>query len=80
MINDIVTVYKYRTQEKGYKNDEEDVVQRRIPTQQAAQALQNLRLYDEQQDDGDSELISRLGRHEGSSGNGQSKGSSNLHQ
>ena len=40
------------------------MVQRRIPTKEAVQALPTLRLYEEQQDDGDSGLISRLGRHE----------------
>ena len=62
MINDIVTAYN--TQEKAYETDEEDVVQRRIPTKEAVQALQPLRLYGKQQDGGDSGLISRLGRHE----------------
>ena len=62
VINDIVTAYN--TQEKAYETDEEDVVQRRIPTKEAVQALPTLRLYEEQQDDGDSGLISRLGWHE----------------
>lgn len=61
-LDDIVTAYS--TQERAYKTDEEDVSQRRILTKEAIQALQMLRLHEEQQDDGDSGLISRLGRHE----------------
>ena len=62
IINGIIAGYS--TEEKAYETDEEDVLQRRIPPKEAIAALQILRLYEEQQDEGDSRFISGLGRHE----------------
>ena len=62
VVDDIVAAYS--TEERAYETDEEDVPQRRILAKEAIEALQTLRLYEEQQDDGDSRFISGLGRHE----------------
>ena len=62
IIDDIVTAYS--TQERDYETVEEDVLQPRILKKEAIEALQKVRLYEEQQDDDDSGFISRLGRQE----------------
>ena len=41
--------------------DKDNVLQSRVLENEAVEALQTLRLYEEQRDGGDSEFISRLG-------------------
>ena len=62
LIDDIVN--SYSREERAYETNEEDVIMPRIRHNEAILALQTLRLYEEQQDEGDSELISRINRHE----------------
>ena len=50
--------------ERAYETDEEDVLQRRILTRDLLRPYKRYVCVEEQQDDGDSEFIARLGRHE----------------
>ena len=62
LIDDIVN--SYSREERAYETNEEDVIMLRIRQNEAILALQTLRLYEEQQDEGNSVLISRINRHE----------------
>ena len=46
-----------------YESDEEDVIVPKIGTKEALEALQTLQLHEEQQDSGDSKLLSSLNLH-----------------
>ena len=61
-INSITKVYD--RQERVEETDEEVEEIPKIQTPEALKALQYLRLYEEQQEDGDSEVIKRLSRYE----------------
>jgi hypothetical protein len=54
-VDDII--HAYSTEERAYETEEEDVVVEKIAYQHAISALQTLRLYEEQQDQSDSEAI-----------------------
>lgn len=54
----------YSIGERLYETDEEDVIIPKVGHGEALQALQLLRLYEEQQEGGDSGWILRLNRHE----------------
>lgn len=62
IVDDIVGAYS--TVERAYETDEEDVPECRIPLIEALMPLQTIRLYEEQQENGNAELISRTNRHE----------------
>ena len=62
VIDDIVI--SYSMQEKAYEIDEEDRGAAPISDKRSSSSPIHLTFYKEQQDVGDSELISRLGRHE----------------
>lgn len=63
--NDFINVLAeaYSTGDKAYESDEEDVVGRKISTNEAIQALQLLQLYEEQQDEGDQNFIAGVKKH-----------------
>jgi hypothetical protein len=61
LINSIV--HAYSKEERAYETDEKDVIQRRITFNKAISALQTLRLFEEQQDEGDNTLILCLNKH-----------------
>jgi len=50
--------------ERDAESDEEDIEQPKIKISEALAALQQLRLYEEQQNDGDSKFLSMLNKHE----------------
>ncbi|CAF9926667.1 MAG: hypothetical protein ALECFALPRED_003502 [Alectoria fallacina] len=50
--------------ERDQKTDEEEIIEPRIPQKEALVMLQRLRLYEEQQDNGDPTMITRLNRYE----------------
>ena len=52
------------TGDRTHETDEEDVVIPRVSHAEALQALQKLRLFEEQHEDRDSELIARINQHE----------------
>ena len=54
----------YSIGDRTHKTDEEDVVIPRVSHAEALQALQTLRLFEEQHEEGDSELIAKMNRHE----------------
>ena len=59
------TYSKGPTAERAYESDEEDLPQEpRITEKEAIQLLKRLRLYEEQQDDGDDVTLNRLNRYE----------------
>lgn len=50
----------YSTGDRTYETDEEDVVIPRVSHAEALQALQTLRLFEEQHEEGDDELIAKI--------------------
>ena len=54
----------YSIGDRNHETDEEDVIVPKVRYSEAMQALQKLRLYEEQNDNGHSEWISRINRHE----------------
>ena len=54
----------YAGPDRDAETDEEDSQQPRIKLNEAIEALQKLRLYEEQQEDGEREVITTLLRHE----------------
>ena len=61
-MNAIIISYNYK--ERAYEIDEEDIIIARVKDFKILQLLQRLRLYEEQQEDGDDVFISRLNRFE----------------
>lgn len=49
--------------DRAYETDEEDILEPRVKASEALQLLERLRLYEEQQADGDDVLITRLNRY-----------------
>ena len=50
--------------ERDAESDEEDVPKDQVKLDEALKALETLRLYEEQQEDGEDRLINLLSRHE----------------
>lgn len=62
VVDEIVKAYS--TGDRTHETDEEDVIIPKVGYTEAMQALHKLRLYEEQNANGDSELITRINRHE----------------
>lgn len=62
VVDEIATLYSVG--DKTHETDEEDVVIPQVGYFGAMKALQKPRLYEEQHENGDSQLISRINRHE----------------
>ena len=62
IVNVIAAAYSH--EERAYKTDEENVPVARVKDSEALQLLECLRLYEEQQDNGDDVLVTRLNRYE----------------
>lgn len=56
IVDEIAKVYN--TRDKTHETDEEDIVIPRVGYSETMKSLQKLRLYEEQHENGDSELIS----------------------
>ena len=54
----------YAGPDRDAETDEDDFIQPQIKVDEALQALQKLRLYEEQQEDGDTDLVTALTRHD----------------
>lgn len=54
----------YSIGDRTHETDEEDVDVPKVSQLEAMQALQKVRLYEEQHENGDGEWISRINRHE----------------
>ncbi len=62
----LAEAYSTGGEEREQETDEEDVDEDRIEDAEALELLSRLRLYEEQQEDGDDAIISRLNKYEGS--------------